>query len=157
VRGDLWQSMITIIATTGIFLIFLYSLFRGKFTRLGKVELFCLVAAFLVGIVWKTTGDAIFANLLLQGIYFISFIPTVLGLLKGTMKDRSLPWVLAFIAYALMIIVILLRWSEGSWAALAHPIINGLLGNGSIALITFFNLRVQEGYTNCLKEEIRTL
>lgn len=134
-RESIWQTMITIVAALGILAIFFYSLFRGKFARVGAIEVLCLVIAVAVGVVWKMTKDPILANLLLQFIYVISFVPMITGLVRGTLKEKVLPWVLAFGAYIPTIIIILINWNTSSWVGLVHPIVNGLMGNGAVILL----------------------
>lgn len=132
---NLWQSLITIVATTGVFSIFLYSLFKGKFAKIGLIEIICLVIAFIVGIIWKITHDPILANLLLQFIYAISFMPMIIGLAKGKIRETAIPWLLAFSAYVPTIIIIIINWETVSWVGLVHPIVNGIMGNGAIILL----------------------
>jgi hypothetical protein len=140
-RGNWWQSLVTIVAAGGVFFIFLYSLFRGKFAKVGAMEITCLTAALIIGIVWKTTEDAVLANLLLQFIYVISFLPMIIGLARGTLRERVLPWALAFSAYVPTIIIIIINWSSSDWVGLVHPIVNGVMGNGAIILLVLLKKR----------------
>lgn len=134
-RGSLWQTLITIVAAIGVLCIFIYSLFKGKFARIGKIEVACLATALVVGIIWKTTKDPILANLLLQFIYAVSFIPMIIGLANGRLREKTFPWVLAFSAYVPTIIIIIINWETVSWVGLVHPIVNGIMGNGAIILL----------------------
>lgn len=134
VRGNYFEWAITGFAAVGLSAIF-YALRKGKFGDLGWTEIVCGTLCLLVGVVWKITGDAITANILLQVIYVISFIPTAFGLLFKDAKEKAPPWNLAVLAYTLVVIAIIIDWGEGSWLELVHPIANGIVGNGSIALI----------------------
>ncbi len=134
VSGDLVLWAITLTQAIGLTATFLYAAARGRFGRVGFVEVLSFLLALCVGVFWQTTGNAIVANLLLQVIFLISFVPTVLGLAKGELRERTPPWDMAVLAYSLMVIAIALDWKEGSLLALANPIINGILGNGSVAL-----------------------
>jgi len=83
-------------------------------------------------IVWLLT-DATIGNLMIQVVLIACFIPIIHGLLDGHLKERPLAWVLAATAYAISTIPLLLHW-EG-FAPLAFPLLNGVLGNGTIAIL----------------------
>ncbi len=141
VHGNVFEWTITLVATLGLTAIFLYSLIRGKFGRIGEEEILCTALAFGIGIFWRTTGDAIMANIFLQAIFLISFLPTMIGLVRGTLREKPLPWTLATIAYSLLILAILADWEDGSGYKLIHPIVNGLIGNGGAALTIWWTNR----------------
>lgn len=140
VHGDIIKSLITVVTVFCLTLIFIYSLFRGKFGKIGRVEIISFSGALIIGIFWKMTGNAIVSNLLLQLLLLSSFFPTGIGLLRYELLEKSLPWDLAVCAYIFMSIAIILDWKRGDWVALVHPIVNGIIGNGGIALI----IHVQE-------------
>ncbi len=136
VVDDFFTSLMTTTVAFGISSIFAYSLIRGKFGRLGMMEWTSLAMALVIGIFWQVSGNAVIANLLLQVILAISFIPTVRGLLKHELKEKGLPWNLSVLAYSLMILSILVDPTvENRLIALVYPIVNGVVGNGSVALI----------------------
>lgn len=134
VDGSLLRSLALIIVTSGILAVTVYASLCGKFARLQLIDLVCLAFAVGVGILWRMNGNPVLANLLLQSVYVISFIPTVLGLHRGEIRERPWPWLLALGSYSLIIVSIGLTWHSGSWVALVHPILNGLLGNGIVAI-----------------------
>ncbi len=138
VNGSIWVSLSSIVLAIEIFAIFVLTLFKGKFTRLGKIEIASLLIAFAVGIFWKLTGDAIISNILLQVIFIISFYPTIHGLMFNNAFEKSTPWFLAVVAYGLQIAVVLLN--PLSLVALTFPIVN-LVGNGSIGLLAIYKRR----------------
>ncbi len=135
VDGNLFEWSITLTATIGLSTIFFYALAKGKFARVGKIEKFSLCISLAVGILWQTTGNAVLANILLQIVYLISFYPTVVGLWNGTLREKTPPWDTAVLAYCLVIVGIILNWNDTSAMALVHPIVNGIIGNGSVALM----------------------
>ena len=134
VEGDLWQSLVTIVTTSCVTILFLYTVVKGKFGKFGSTECICLILAVGVGILWKMTKNADIANISLQVVYFISFYPTIKGLLQGTLREKPLPWNLAVAAYFFIIMSILTADSY-RWQAFIFPVVNGVLGNGSVALI----------------------
>ena len=138
VRGNLSNTIVIIVANLGVAAITGYSFFKGRFSPLGLTEKISLVLALFVGIIWQLTGNPILANLILQVVYIISFIPTVVGLARGEIKETPLPWVLAVVSYTLMTVPTFLHWSAERWVELAHPLINGIFGNG---LVAYYSLR----------------
>jgi len=128
------KFLLTAVTASCVFMVFLYTLSKRKFTKPGKVVLTCFLLAILVGIFWNTTEDPILTNLLLQGILAIAFWPTINGLLKKIAREKALPWGLATIAYSLLILAIVFDWENSNCVALVHPII-GICGNGSVAFL----------------------
>lgn len=131
----IFVTMVTVFAAAGLITICAYSLFCGKFSPIGWTEALALAIAFSVGAYWKLSGNAVMANLALQVVFVISFFPTGLGLWKGSSREKNAPWVLATISYVFMIAGILTAWENSHWTALVYPFINGICGNGAIAII----------------------
>jgi len=148
VGGNLFKSFVTVVAAIGLTVIFIYALRTGKFGRLGRVEFISFALAVAIGIVWKTTGNPILANLSLQAVLMISFYPTINGLIKRELREKPLPWVLAVSAQIFQILSIVLDWqTSGGWPSLVYPILNGVLGNGSVAVIVLHQAR--QSSRNC--------
>lgn len=137
VHEDRWKMIYVGTATALMCITFLFSLFRGKFTKLRGEEWFALVSAIVVGILWKTNEavDTRLANILLQGVFVISFVPTARRILDGTGKEKYPPWALATAAY-LVAIISLIVGGETNWVSYLYPVINGVGGNGAIALLS---------------------
>lgn len=115
---------------------FLYALKTGKFTKPNVLDIFIFCIAISIAIFWKTTGNAFVSQVLLQTILFVSFIPTIKGLLSGEAREKPKPWLIAVLAYIFSITSILWEWN-GNWIELAFPIVNGILGNGIVGVIAF--------------------
>lgn len=126
-----WQSFIVIAVTSCVSVVFIYSLFKGKFSRISRIEILLFMLAFTIGVFWKITSDYRASNLLLQVIYAISFIPTINGIIKGTSKEQAAAWVVALFTYSFSILSIIFS-NNFDWIALVHPIVNGLVGNGVV-------------------------
>lgn len=135
VGEDIFKFMITAIVACNVSLIFAYSIWRGKLTKLGKIDGTCLFLAISVGVFWQTTGNNVITNLLLQVILMISFFPTISGLLWGDGREKAPPWLLATVAYTFLALAIITDWKGGGWLALIHPVVVGILGNGSVGLL----------------------
>lgn len=136
-RGSLWESFITIAVTASVLIVFGYSLFKGKFSKISNVEIIIFILAVSIGIFWRITSNDRIANLLLQIIYIISYIPTFAGLLKLRAKEYPASWIAALAAYALSIASLVFD-PQADWVAYVHPVINGLLGNGLVVLLIFY-------------------
>jgi hypothetical protein len=136
VNQNIWLTLSSIVLTLAFSLIFIFAIFKGKFTRVGRVEVISIILAVAIGIYWQTTNDAILANLALQIIFLISFYPTVIGLLKRDLKEKPMPWIFGSFSYLFSIIAVSLNIDTVSWVALGFPVIN-LIGNGGVALIVW--------------------
>ena len=92
-----------------------------------------------------TASESRIVSSLLQVILVISFFPTIRGLLKHELREKGLPWNLSVLAYSLMVLAILVDPTvENRAIALVYPIVNGVLGNGSVALIIWLQARTAE-------------
>lgn len=138
-KGSLLQAAPLVFVMIGISTVVVYSLLKGKFSQINGLDKVCFALSVLVGAIWQFTGDPQLANLILQVVYAISFFPTIIGLSQRRLQETMAPWGFSLIAYALMIAVVILDWSNQSWVALAHPIVNGLIGNGLVFLFAWLN------------------
>jgi len=129
------KALSSLTVNAGIIAIFVYSLFRGKFTEVSHADLTCLVLACAVGAVWQISDNAKLATVALQGVFLISFWPTINGLLKKRAREYPLTWDIAVAAYVCLVIAVLLDWQNQHWTAIAFPLVNGVIGNGSVALL----------------------
>ncbi|MEK9159870.1 MAG: hypothetical protein AAB383_04025 [Patescibacteria group bacterium] len=136
VEGNVWQSFCVSMEAVGVVLVFGYALVKGKFSRVSAVEILCFLMAVGVGIFWQVTSDDRIANLLLQSIYVISFVPTVVGLAAGRGKENPASWSVCVLAYFLSILS-LVAGQSGDWIAFVHPVVNGVIGNGLVAFLSF--------------------
>ena len=133
VHNDPFKWLVTAVSAGALVLVFLYSLFCGKFTKMRGVDTVCLVLAILVGIVWKITNGVV-ANLLLQGVMVLAFVPAAIGVYHNKAKEKPMPWALAVASYVLMTATILIGW-QGNWEALVHPLASGIGGNGALMVL----------------------
>ncbi len=132
--GNLYKSAIAVSAAIFIGIVLTYSLVKGKFGPLKRLEIIVLATTVAIIVFWIKTGDAHISNLLLQIIILISFVPTAIGLLRGDLKEKIFPWALATAAYLFQIVALLIDF-KGNYVSIAYPFINGICGNGSIAVI----------------------
>jgi hypothetical protein len=136
--NDVMKAIQSGLATFFILMIVIYVLVKKGFAKTDKkTDYLCLLLAVVVGIFWKTTRDEITTNLLLQVILAISFIPTLNGIVKGTGKEAFLSWTMAVISYIFLILALFTDPDpeKQRWFMFAFPFVNGIMGNGSIALL----------------------
>ena len=135
-----------IIATSSIvtaicfIFIFIYALLRGKLASLSKIDAILLVIASIGVMVWKITGNDSMASAVFQATLFISFIPTAIGLTKGSLKEKAAPWLVGVFAGVFSTIAVLFAYGTKNPVALSYPIITMLI-NGTIAILAFLQGR----------------
>jgi len=137
VEGNIWQSLFVITVTFAVLVILIYSAAKGRFSRLSRLDVIIFVLAIAVGIFWRTSENDRIANLLLQGIYIISYIPTFSGLVKGTAKEHYASWTAAVVAYSFATLALVVD-TPGDWIAYVSPVVNGVIGNGLVVLLVLF-------------------
>jgi hypothetical protein len=133
VGENLWTVLMPVIITLGTLAILAYSCVAGRLGRVGAIEIIVLLLAGAVGIFWATTRDPVASNVMMQIVLIVSFIPTVVGLLRGELRETHLSWDCAVLSYGLLIASVLCT-SNWTWVQLAFPFLNGIVGNGSVAI-----------------------
>lgn len=149
VRGNIWQSLFIVAVTFSVFIILLYALFKGKFTKIKSLEIVVFLMALGIGIFWQITANDRISNLLLQCIYVISYIPTVIGLIKGTGKEHCASWLTAVISYTFATFALLTNYPK-DWIAFISPIVNGILGNGLVMILILSQNKVRKNFRNTI-------
>ena len=134
VGDNIWKSFITFESLTIVILICGYSLYRGKFIKLNLFDIIILVITVLVGVVWKFTSDR-WANFLVQLIILMGSIPTIRGLWYGYLREYYFAWGISILAYFCVLVSILIDF-QGDWLQLFGPILNGIVINGTIMLLS---------------------
>lgn len=132
--GDRVKAVVTIASGVACFVTFLFALVLGKFQKLNLWEKRVLAVGLLAICMWGISGEASYANLLLQFAIGISFIPLFRSVRLNPKSEQWLPWVVWVIAYGISITTVILRWN-GHWLDLAYPI-NGFVLHGVVALLT---------------------
>lgn len=103
-----WKGSKSALATAQFFtgavasaIVWAYSLVADRFTPLDTMGWIVLLSCLIVIIIWKSTGKATYANIVIGIILIVSFVPTVLGVWKDPSVEEALPWgiwTLAFLA-----------------------------------------------------------
>lgn len=132
--GDLVKSILPAASSIACIGTFLFSLYKGKLSRMDKWDGFALAIGLVLGFVWWWYHSAICANLILQLSVAISFVPTYRGVWKNPATEKAFPWYLWSFAYVLSIIVVVLRW-QGQYVDLVYPV-NCLILHAVVGLLT---------------------
>ncbi len=134
VKGNIWQSLFIIVITLCLFSVLVYSSIKGQFTKVKGLEVIIFLLAMGIGIFWQISDNARLSNLLLQGIYVIAYIPTYVGLIKGTAKENYLAWLICVVSYSFATLALFADYPD-DWIAFVSPIVNGILGNGLVVIL----------------------
>jgi hypothetical protein len=73
-------------------------------------------------VVWRLSGDATYANVVLLVAVLLSFVPTVRGVCHDSSREVPLPWVLWTSAYAVQVLNNAIHWN-GNPVTVANPLV----------------------------------
>lgn len=132
--GDWVKSILPLIASIACILTFLFSIHRGKMSKMELWDGLALGIGIISGLVWWYYKSATYANLILQASILVSFVPTCRGVWNDPRKEKALPWYLWSSAYLLSIIVVALRW-RNQYQDLVYPI-GGFILHAVVGLLT---------------------
>lgn len=135
VSGSIYQSVLILTNWFGTFFIFGYALFKKRFVKLSNFDIGILIAVILIAFIWYITTSANLANLLMQGIFIASVLPTINNLLKKTGSEDVLPWILwssaAFFTFYIAIVNF-----ENNFVPLIYPFL-GIVLHGLVAIMAY--------------------
>ena len=116
-------------------------------------EIACLLMAIAVGIAWQgqKATDPVTANLLMQVILVISFIPAAWRSYTLEDKQTSATWVWATVAYGFMTAALLVDPHGFKPFQLVNPLIPGIGGNGLLAILAYRQERILKAKLAVLK------
>ena len=131
------RSSVLIVSSVSLSILCLVSFWTGRLKMVKWTEVSCLILALSVGFVWKwqKATDPVTANLLMQGILVISFIPQIKGSYTLTDKQTSATWIWATVAYYFMLVALLVDPHGYKLFQLVNPIVPGIIGNGALAIL----------------------
>ena len=122
--GDMVKDILPFACSVSCIVIFAAMVRRNGLGRLDRIDYAIIAADVAVTFIWFMVG-ATEANLTLQLTEFISFIPLIRGILRGTDKEEILPWILWSTAYALMTTAVVMRWEK--WEDVVYPVVSLVL------------------------------
>lgn len=120
---DPYKAAVALAGTTGCVLTYIFALRRGSMQGLNGWDKVSLGIGLAAGAAWWILKSAASANIILQAGFIISMIPTYRGLLADHGAEKPSPWLLMATAYAVNLVVVILRW-DGNLIGLLYPGIN---------------------------------
>ena len=130
---DVVKTLLPIFSALACIGTFVFSLLRGKLSKLNFWEYIALATGLFSTFMWYLYHNSTIGNLLLQIPIIISFLPTYSGIWKAD-TEKSLPWFVWSGAYILVIITIILRW-RGQYQDFAYPV-NCLILHGGVGILS---------------------
>ncbi len=118
------------------FIVWAFALGAGKFASLDVMAWTVLVLCFAACGIWYATKSAVYANLVVGGIFLMSSIPTIVGVWRNSNVEQPLPWYLWTIAYAVTSVNVYKRTDRAKsqwWLLMAVPVF-GVMVHGSVAI-----------------------
>lgn len=130
---DLLKSSVALAGTSGCLITYVYALHKGSLKPLNGWDTAALAIGVLAGLAWMVSRSASYANIILQGGFFLSMIPTYRGLLADHDAEKPAPWLLMALAYAINMGVVVTRW-DGNWVGYLYPALN-MFTHGGVGLL----------------------
>ena len=127
------KAVTAYVAALCLISISIYALLRKRFSRIHYFDGISVFLALCTGIFWQLTNNAFLAQIALQIILVLSYIPTLYGIYKGHASEQVYSWVLVVMSYIFLVISIMLDY-RGHWIELLFPLVNGILGNGLVVI-----------------------
>ncbi|HTK04391.1 MAG TPA: hypothetical protein VL500_02315 [Candidatus Eisenbacteria bacterium] len=127
--GDLAKSAVSLGGATACTITLAYALAKGRASPVAPADAAALAAGLVAAAAWWIWRSATFANLILQAGFIISMVPTYRRLFRDPRAEKPLPWLMWGSAYAVTLVVVLLRW-QGHAPDLAYPGINLVTHSG---------------------------
>lgn len=118
--GDMLATMTFFTGGVMCTVVFVYSLFAGKFSKLDNVAKTSLIIGLVACFVWWKQQDASYANILVAFGFAVSSWPTLQGVWQDSRKEKSLPWFIWTAAFTLTLLNVILRW-KGQSISLLMP------------------------------------
>lgn len=138
------EVLVTLTAFVGTIWILSYAWRTSSFAPLKGTEWVCLIGSFLIFLYWVTSGNPVKSNIPLQFILLISFWPTFHQITRHGKRENPAPWTFGVIAHVFLFLALKTDTEDHTWIAYLFPLLDGLLGNGSIAMVAFY--RAKHGF-----------
>ncbi|CAM2065877.1 hypothetical protein SCOR_10895 [Sulfidibacter corallicola] len=145
VGNDPFKGSMTVVSAVMLTLLYIYIFRRGTYVSLCRFDAVVFVLALGVLGFWQVTGNGLIANLLLQVCFILSFIPTLRALVRDEAYESPTVWMLAVVTYGFNILAIAFDEVSGL-AEFAFPVVNGVLGNGSVLVVTLWFRRYESWF-----------
>lgn len=111
-----------------------YALYLGRYAWPTIYEWCIFVTGLLASVIWWRLRTATAANMIILGVFIISFIPTIEGVWNVPHREAPIPWILWTAAFGVTIVTIITR--KAPRRSLITPSVL-LLAHGSIAILSW--------------------
>ncbi len=143
-QTTLIRCSVLIVSTISLTTLFFVSLWLGRLKMVGLIEITCLILSVIVGVIWKITENPVMANLIMQVILVISFMPSFIRTYRLEERNTPLTWIFATVAYVFMTMALLVDENGFKLFQLVNPIIPGIGGNGLLALLAYRQILIRK-------------
>lgn len=127
--GDPAKSAVSCAGAVACTVTLAFALAKGRASPIAPWDGAALAAGLCAAAAWWLWRSATYANLILQGGFIISMLPTYRAVFKDPRTEKPLPWLMWGSAYVVTLCVVLLRW-QGHLPDLAYPGINMITHSG---------------------------
>ena len=128
-HSDYAKGAVTISSAIACITLLVLAHVRGRTTELDIKDKIALGIGLLSLTVWIVFRDAVYANLVLQFAFIVSFYPTYKGVWQKPRTENAFPWFIWTSAYVVNIAVILISW-DNRFMDLVYPTLCLLLHGG---------------------------
>jgi uncharacterized membrane protein YadS len=118
---------------TFAFLIFSALRLKRKIQKPDKGDIVVLLIGIVAIVVWQIFKSAIYANLIVQGCFTFSCIPTIRSAWRNPRNEKPLPWFMWTCAFLVGLAAVILRWNQ-LFFSLIYPI-NAAVCHFGIAIL----------------------
>lgn len=130
---DYWKSLIPLL-NIGLCIGTLFvGIWKKRFKMPDIWDFVALAFGLSAAIVWATSGEAKYANIIVQAAIISGFVPTWRMVRRDPATEKPRPWWLWTIGYAASFAVVIMRW-DGRWQDLAYPVL-GIFLHASVPII----------------------
>lgn len=134
--NDWVKDILPAVCSVACLVIYVSYLRQGKFEVPKFSDILIFSADIMATIVWMSTNSPLIGNMACQGSEVISFIPIIRETMRHPRRERPLPWIIWSIAYALDVILVIIRWRQ--WGDMVYPVTSLAL---SLTMIIITNRR----------------
>lgn len=134
--GASWSLVFLFATTFNIVLVLFFSSRGYGYKKYGGIDFVCLLAAIAAIVVWKTTGNPVFAISMAVVADFIALVPTIAKTYKEPFSESVASWVLLVAAASFAA----LSTTKFDIANLLYPVY-AALSSFSIVVLAYFGQR----------------
>ncbi|HRX64178.1 MAG TPA: hypothetical protein P5060_03690 [Candidatus Absconditabacterales bacterium] len=127
------KGLMAVISMVGMSIIALLAIKKGRFKKLSKFDILLLMIGILTIIAGIISKSYIVTNVSLQIAFLMAYIPTIKGIYKKEIQEKTFPWIITSIGIITSIIGLILYY-EGRFT-LIYPSAR-LFGNAALILST---------------------